>query len=163
MLLVAPVVAHWCLALTDDQQVLWGIDLLDVPRSDIPAVTNADYSACIPDLTPGNQSTLQSAPQGLGSQKTGCGLRVSTSYNVQGKPIVCTRRTRIAVSCAQRSIPSCWATVCSTILPGGTSRGDGLAHGVCAGLIGTGQPMHATQQVRSFGLIVGGMFALIRV
>ena len=47
MLLVAPVVEARRTAMTEEQQALWGIDLLNVPRSDIPAVTHVDYSARI--------------------------------------------------------------------------------------------------------------------
>ncbi len=47
MLLVAPVLAGRRTPLTDDQRDLWGIELLNVPRSDIPAVTHVDYSARI--------------------------------------------------------------------------------------------------------------------
>src|SRR2546425_9402133 len=47
MLLVAPVCETRRHALTADQESLWGIDLLNIPKSDIPAVTHVDYSARI--------------------------------------------------------------------------------------------------------------------
>src|SRR5207248_8606048 len=47
MLLVAPVVESRRLTITEEHKALWGIDLLNVPRSDIPAVTHVDYSARI--------------------------------------------------------------------------------------------------------------------
>jgi carbamoyltransferase len=52
MLLVAPVKKERCIPLTDEQHKLWGIDKLNVPRSDIPAITHIDYSARIQTVTP---------------------------------------------------------------------------------------------------------------
>jgi carbamoyltransferase len=89
MLLVAPVVASRQVALTPEQQELWGIDLLNIPRSDIPAVTHVDYSARIqtvhPETNPRYYRLLKTF-----ETLTGCGVLVNTSFNVRGEPIVCT-------------------------------------------------------------------------
>jgi carbamoyltransferase len=89
MLLVADVVKSRRISLTQDQTKLWGIDLLNVPRSDIPAVTHVDYSARIQTVhedTNPRYYRLMKAFEAL----TGCGVIVNTSFNVRGEPIVCT-------------------------------------------------------------------------
>jgi carbamoyltransferase len=88
MLLVAPVVESRRTALTKEQESLWGIDLLNVPKSDIPAATHVDYSARIQtvheDTNPRYYKLLKAF-----EAKTGCGLLVNTSFNVRNEPIVC--------------------------------------------------------------------------
>jgi len=89
MLLVADVVKSRRISMTQDQSKLWGIDLLNVPRSDIPAVTHVDYSARIQTVhedTNPRYHRLIKAFEAL----TGCGVIVNTSFNVRGEPIVCT-------------------------------------------------------------------------
>jgi carbamoyltransferase len=88
MLLVAPVRSQRRTALTRDQETLWGIDLLNVPRSDIPAVTHVDYSARVQTV---HRETNPEYYQLLKAfeAKTGCGVLVNTSFNVRGEPIVC--------------------------------------------------------------------------
>src|SRR6267143_684474 len=89
MLLVAPVKRERQLAMTDAQEKLWGIEQLNVVRSDIPAVTHIDYSARIQTVsrdTNPNYYDLIAAFE----QKTGCAVLVNTSFNVRGEPIVCT-------------------------------------------------------------------------
>lgn len=89
MLLVSPVKRERQIAMSDAQQQLWGIDQLNVVRSDIPAVTHVDYSARIQtvdrDVSP-NYFDLISAFE----RRTGCPVVVNTSFNVRGEPIVCT-------------------------------------------------------------------------
>ena len=89
MLLVAPVVEKRRITPTQEQQSLWGIDLLNVPKSDIPAATHVDYSARIQtvheDTNPRYYKLLKAF-----EAKTGCGLLVNTSFNVRSEPIVCT-------------------------------------------------------------------------
>ena len=89
MLLVAGVNGDRRRAMTEDEKKLWGIDQLNVVRSDIPAVTHVDYSARIQtvhaDTNPRFHALLKSF-QGL----TGCPVLVNTSFNVRGEPIVCT-------------------------------------------------------------------------
>jgi carbamoyltransferase len=89
MLLVAPVKKERCIPLTDEQHKLWGIDKLNVPRSDIPAVTHIDYSARVQTVTKevnGRYYDLLKAFE----RRTGCAVLVNTSFNVRGEPIVCT-------------------------------------------------------------------------
>jgi carbamoyltransferase len=89
MLLVADVVKSRRKAMTPDQQALFGIEKLNIPRSEIPAVTHIDYSARIQtvhqDTNPRYYALLK-AFQSL----TGCPVIVNTSFNVRGEPIVCT-------------------------------------------------------------------------
>ncbi len=88
MLFVAPVQENHRLALAKEHEGWWGIDLLRVPRSDIPAVTHVDYSARIQTV---HKETNPRYYQLLKTfeAKTGCGVLVNTSFNVQGEPIVC--------------------------------------------------------------------------
>ena len=88
MLLVAPVVPARRFAMTSEQDALFGIDKLNVPRSEIPAVTHVDYSARIQTVhaeTNPRYHALISAFESL----TGCPALVNTSFNVRGEPIVC--------------------------------------------------------------------------
>ncbi|OLD56786.1 MAG: hypothetical protein AUI54_05025 [Acidobacteria bacterium 13_1_40CM_2_56_5] len=89
MLLVAPVVQSRCLPMPAEANKLWGIDLLNVPRSDIPAVTHIDYSARVQtvheDTNPRYHRLLKTF-----EALTGCAVIVNTSFNVRGEPIVCT-------------------------------------------------------------------------
>ena len=88
MLLVAPVREERRIPLSDATRHLWGIDKLNVPRSDIPAVTHIDYSARIQTVdeeTNPEYHALLSAFERL----TGCAVLVNTSFNVRGEPIVC--------------------------------------------------------------------------
>jgi len=89
MLLVAPVREHRRQPMPRNRGDLWGIDLLNIPRSDIPAVTHLDYSARIQtvheDTNPRYYALLKAF-----EAKTGCGVLVNTSFNVRGEPIVCT-------------------------------------------------------------------------
>jgi carbamoyltransferase len=89
MLLVAPVREERRLALTAEQQLLWGIDRVNTPRSDIPAITHVDYSARVQTV---HRETNPAFYQLLKEFETltGCGVLVNTSFNVRGEPIVCT-------------------------------------------------------------------------
>jgi len=89
MLLVADVRPEHRIAMTPEQQALFGIDKLNVPRSSIPAVTHVDYSARIQTVhadTNPRYHALISRFRDL----TGCPIVVNTSFNVRGEPIVCT-------------------------------------------------------------------------
>ena len=89
MLMVAGVREKHRRQMTADEEALFGIEKLNVPRSDIPAVTHVDYSARIQTVhreTNPRYHALLSAFKGL----TGCGVLVNTSFNVRGEPIVCT-------------------------------------------------------------------------
>ncbi len=89
MLLVAPVVEARRTAMTQAQHALWGIELLNVPRSDIPAVTHVDYSARIQTVHEATNPPYYRLLKAF-EAKTGCGVLVNTSFNVRGEPIVCT-------------------------------------------------------------------------
>jgi len=87
MLLVADVVKDRRIPMTGEQEQLFGIDKLNVPRSDIPAVTHVDYSARIQTVhreTNPRYHALIAAFQ----RRTGCPVIVNTSFNVRGEPIV---------------------------------------------------------------------------
>jgi carbamoyltransferase len=89
MLLVADVVSGRRRKMTEQEQALFGIEKLNVPRSDIPAVTHVDYSARVQTVhadTNPRYHQLISRFQAL----TGCPVIVNTSFNVRGEPIVCT-------------------------------------------------------------------------
>jgi carbamoyltransferase len=89
MLLVAPVRKDRCVPMTENQQRLWGIDKLNVPRSDIPAVTHVDYSARVQTVSAEDHPIYHELLTKF-EMKTGCGVLVNTSFNVRGEPIVCT-------------------------------------------------------------------------
>jgi len=89
MLLVAPVKAERRIPLTAAQHELWGIDKLNVPRSDIPAVTHIDYSARVQTVTPDTNRLYYELIKAF-ERRTGCPVVVNTSFNVRGEPIVCT-------------------------------------------------------------------------
>jgi carbamoyltransferase len=89
MLLVADVGKNHRITMTAEQQRLFGIDKLNVPRSTIPAVTHVDYSARIQTV----HADTNPRYHGLISRffaLTGCPIVVNTSFNVRGEPIVCT-------------------------------------------------------------------------
>ncbi len=100
MLLVAPVLEKRRIALTEEQKGLWGIELLNVPRSDIPAATHVDYSARVQtvhkEMNPRYYNLLK-----VFEAKTGCAVLVNTSFNVRNEPIVCSPED--AYRCFMRS------------------------------------------------------------
>jgi carbamoyltransferase len=89
MLLVAPVTQERRIAMTEEQNQLFGIDRLNVSRSEIPAITHVDYSARIQtvhrETNPRYHDLLKQF-----EARTGCPMLVNTSFNVRGEPIVCT-------------------------------------------------------------------------
>jgi carbamoyltransferase len=89
MLLVAPVKKERQISMSEKQRKLWGIDKLNVPRSDIPAVTHIDYSARIQTVSRDTNPDYYDLIKAF-EQLTGCGVLVNTSFNVRGEPIVCT-------------------------------------------------------------------------
>jgi carbamoyltransferase len=89
MLLVAPVKQERQIPMTEAQRGLWGIDQLNVPRSDIPAVTHIDYSARIQTVSRETNPNYYDLIQEF-ERRTGCAVLVNTSFNVRGEPIVCT-------------------------------------------------------------------------
>ena len=89
MLLVAPVLEKRRLPFDPGEKELWGIDLLNVPRSDIPAVTHIDYSARVQTIHEETNPRYYELLKAF-EEKTGCAVLVNTSFNVRGEPIVCT-------------------------------------------------------------------------
>src|SRR5690606_25282719 len=89
MLLVAPVRPERRVALTDEESALWGIELLNVPKSDIPAVTHVDYSARIQTVHEETNPRYYRLIRAF-ERRTGCPVAVNTSCDVRGEPIVCT-------------------------------------------------------------------------
>jgi carbamoyltransferase len=89
MLMVADVVKARRREMTGEEKALFGIDKLNVPRSEIPAVTHVDYSARIQtvhrETNPRYHALLTEF-----KRLTGCPVVVNTSFNVRGEPIVCT-------------------------------------------------------------------------
>jgi len=88
MLFVADVQKKKRRTMTDEEEGLFGIEKLNVPRSSVPAITHVDYSARIQtvhaDTNPKYHAVISKF-----KEKTGCPLVVNTSFNVRGEPIVC--------------------------------------------------------------------------
>jgi carbamoyltransferase len=89
MLLVADVVERRRRQMTNEEQSLFGIDKLNVPRSDIPAVTHVDYSARVQTVHRDTNPRFHDLIAAF-KARTGCPVLVNTSFNVRGEPIVCT-------------------------------------------------------------------------
>lgn len=100
MLLVAPVKRERQIPMGNGQGKLWGIEQLNLVRSDIPAVTHIDYSARVQtvtrDVNPDYHDLIQEF-----DKLTGCPVVVNTSFNVRGEPIVCTPKD--AYTCFMRT------------------------------------------------------------
>ena len=89
MLLVAPVKKSKQIAMSKEQEELFGIEKLNIPRSEIPAVTHVDYSARIQTVHKETNLRYHKLISKF-EEKTGCATIVNTSFNVRGEPIVCT-------------------------------------------------------------------------
>src|SRR5262245_53432623 len=75
--------------MSKEQQDLFGIDKLNVQRSDIPAVTHIDYSARVQTVHRESNPRYHALISRF-KERTGCPVLVNTSFNVRGEPIVCT-------------------------------------------------------------------------
>jgi carbamoyltransferase len=89
MLLVAEVKKELQIPMTQEQEALFGIDKLNIPRSKIPAVTHVDYSARIQTVSADTNPRYHRLLSAF-KERTGCSVLVNTSFNVRGEPIVCT-------------------------------------------------------------------------
>ena len=87
MLLVAEINSEKKIEMTKEQMQLFGIDKLNIKRSEIPAVTHVDYSARIQTVTQKNNKPYYDLISKF-KEKTGCPIIVNTSFNVRGEPIV---------------------------------------------------------------------------
>jgi carbamoyltransferase len=88
MLIVADVKNDKRLALTKEQESLFGIDKLNVPNSSVPAITHVDYSARIQTVHV-DTNPLYHAVISKFKEKTGCPIVINTSFNIRGEPIIC--------------------------------------------------------------------------
>ena len=89
MLIVADVRKDRRRVMTSEERALFGIDKLNIVRSEIPAVTHVDYSARIQTVH-ANKNPLFHRLLKRFKELTGCPVLVNTSFNVRGEPIVCT-------------------------------------------------------------------------
>ena len=87
MLLVADINSNKRIQMTNEQRKLFGIDKLNIKRSEIPAVTHVDYSARIQTVTKNTNNRYYDLIAKF-KEKTGCPVIVNTSFNVRGEPIV---------------------------------------------------------------------------
>ena len=100
MLVVAPIQDARRVPQTDEQKQLWGIDQLNVVRSDIPAVTHVDLSARVHTVSKETNRDYYDLISEF-EELTGCPVLVNTSFNVRGEPIVCTPQD--AYACFMRT------------------------------------------------------------
>ncbi|MDA9162382.1 hypothetical protein N9N96_01875, partial [Candidatus Pelagibacter ubique] len=87
MLLVADINPNKKIEMTSEQEKLFGIEKLNIKRSEIPAVTHVDYSARIQTVTKNTNPRYYDLISNF-KKKTGCPLIINTSFNVRGEPIV---------------------------------------------------------------------------
>jgi len=113
MMLVADIASARRIPMTEEQQRLFGIEKLNVPRSTIPAVTHVDYSARVQTVhkeTNPRYHALISRFQEI----TGCPVLVNTSFNVRGEPIVATPedayRCFLGTELDALAVGNCWMT-----------------------------------------------------
>lgn len=111
MLLVANVDKNRRCAITEKERQLFGIDKLNVPRSEIPAVTHVDYSARIQTVHADTNPRYYALISAF-KRQTGCPVIVNTSFNVRGEPIVCTPedafRCFMGTEIEALAIGNCW-------------------------------------------------------
>src|SRR4030095_10125316 len=88
MLVVANVAKDKLCEVSPEQQGLWGIDKLNVKRSEIPAVTHVDNTARIQTVRRETNPLYWDIIEAF-RELTGCPVIVNTSFNVRGEPIVC--------------------------------------------------------------------------
>ena len=89
MLLVAPIQKNKRHMISESDEKLFGIEKLNIPRSEIPAVTHVDYSARVQTVHSETNPRFYKLLDAF-NQETDCPVLVNTSFNVRGEPIVCT-------------------------------------------------------------------------
>ena len=89
MLFTANVKKDKCNLMTKEDEALFGIDKLNIPRSSVPAITHIDYSARIQTVHADTNLRYHTLISKF-KEKTGCPLVINTSFNVRGEPIICT-------------------------------------------------------------------------
>ena len=89
MLIVAPVKEERRRLMSEEEEKLFGIEKLNVARSDLPAITHVDYSARVQTVHRETNPRFHRLLEAF-EQRTGCAVLVNTSFNVRGEPIVCT-------------------------------------------------------------------------
>ncbi len=87
MLTVGNVSTEKCIKMSEDEEKLFGIEKLNIKRSEIPAVTHVDYSARIQTVSKNRNLKYYNLLDKF-NKKTGCPIVVNTSFNVRGEPIV---------------------------------------------------------------------------
>ncbi len=87
MLIVGSVNKEKCIEMTNEQKELFGIDKLNIRRSEIPAVTHVDYSARVQTVSEKTNYKYFKLISKF-KEKTGCPILINTSFNVRGEPIV---------------------------------------------------------------------------
>ena len=111
MLFVADIARQHRRAKTTDELRLFGIEKLNVPRSDIPAVTHVDYSARIQTVHSETNPRYHALLKRF-KARTGCPVLVNTSFNVRGEPIVCTPedayRCFMGTEIDMLAVENCW-------------------------------------------------------
>jgi len=156
MLLVAPVRESHRKKLSIEEEKLFGMEKLKIPRSDIPAITHVDYSSRLQTVSAKDNPRYHRLISSF-REKTGYGVVINTSFNVRGEPIVCTPED--AYLCFMRT------------------EMDVLALGNCL-LHKESQPVIASpkksskgktvisksrSELKKFGLIMSGAFAVISI
>ena len=89
MLMVAPVSEETRIPMSTEQEQLFGIEKLNIPRSELPSITHVDYSARIQTVHTETNPRYHALISSF-KEKTGCSVLINTSFNVRGEPIVCT-------------------------------------------------------------------------
>ena len=89
MLIVSKVKKELCKKMTKSEEKLFGIDKLNISRSELPAITHIDYSARIQTVNKKTNPRYHNLIKAF-KKKTGCPTIINTSFNVRGEPIVCT-------------------------------------------------------------------------
>jgi carbamoyltransferase len=87
--MVAPIAEEIRIPMTEEQEALFGIEKLNISRSQLPSITHVDYSARIQTVHPETNPRYHALISAF-KRKTGCGVLINTSFNVRGEPIVCT-------------------------------------------------------------------------